>query len=77
MSSRTNRKVIAQDTLEILGAWGCGVFRNDPADVARYFREAITGEYANLFELVRFSVLDRPDGHAIAAFKGCYASLLA
>jgi uncharacterized protein (TIGR02452 family) len=25
----------------ILGAWGCGAFRNDPTDISRLFKEAI------------------------------------
>lgn len=42
----------------VLGAWGCGVFRNDPAFVAGCFRESLRDEYADAFEIVRFSVLD-------------------
>mgnify|MGYP006204941049 CR=1 FL=1 len=32
------------DTL-ILGAWGCGVFRNEPKDVAHLFKEIIAEKY--------------------------------
>jgi len=47
------------DTL-ILGAWGCGVFKNDPADVAKWFDKllAIDGVYKRIFRLVVFAVLD-------------------
>ncbi|MFE7094556.1 TIGR02452 family protein [Streptomyces erythrochromogenes] len=46
----------------VLGAWGCGVFRNDPADVAEAFRGLLAGRFAGTFERVVFAVLDRkPD----------------
>ncbi|MEV3856401.1 TIGR02452 family protein [Streptomyces sp. NPDC050095] len=43
----------------VLGAWGCGVFRNDPAQVAEAFRAALDGRFAGYFEQVVFAVLDR------------------
>ena len=44
----------------VLGAWGCGVFRNDPADVVGYFQHFLKndGKYSGAFEQIRFSVLD-------------------
>lgn len=29
----------------ILGAWGCGVFKNDPVKIANYFKNFLTGNY--------------------------------
>ena len=55
----------------ILGAYGCGVFRNDPEDVARYWQELLEGEgWGRLFRTVTFSILERPgrDGN-IAPFR--------
>ncbi|MCS3797709.1 TIGR02452 family protein [Niastella sp. OAS944] len=43
-------------TTLVLGAWGCGVFRNDPAIIAELFREALTGNFANQFKRVVFAV---------------------
>ncbi|MFG2616386.1 TIGR02452 family protein [Streptomyces sp. NPDC048507] len=43
----------------VLGAWGCGVFRNDPAQVAQAFRALLTGRFAGTFEEVAFGILDR------------------
>ncbi|MEU0833530.1 TIGR02452 family protein [Streptomyces sp. NPDC005969] len=45
----------------VLGAWGCGVFRNDPAQVAGAFRALLTdgGRFAGHFEQIVFGVLDR------------------
>lgn len=40
----------------ILGAWGCGVFQNDPFDVARYFKEAIDSTYKNCFKRIVFAI---------------------
>ena len=55
----------------VLGAYGCGVFRNDPEDVARFWQELLEGEgWGRLFETVTFSILERPgrDGN-IAPFR--------
>ena len=53
----------------VLGAWGCGVFRNDPATVARLFGEFLLGDgpFARAFEHVGFAVLDRT-GETISPF---------
>ena len=42
----------------VLGAWGCGVFRNKPEKVAELFGEVLlrTGEFANAFEYISFSI---------------------
>lgn len=40
----------------ILGAWGCGVFRNDPAFVSRCFNEVLSSGWS--FDNVVFSVYD-------------------
>lgn len=46
------------DTL-ILGAWGCGVFKQEPADMAGYFAEQLLeGPFKNVFPRVMFAVLD-------------------
>ncbi len=43
----------------VLGAWGCGVFRNDPVQVARMFAETLShAPFRDAFERIRFSVLD-------------------
>jgi len=40
----------------VLGAWGCGVFQNNPDDVARYFKEIISDKFANDFRKIVFAV---------------------
>lgn len=42
----------------VLGAWGCGVFRNNPAFVAGCFATTLQNEFHGAFEDVRFSILD-------------------
>lgn len=42
----------------VLGAWGCGVFRNDPAEVARVFADLLAGPYEGRFRTVVFAVWD-------------------
>src|SRR5215467_7733482 len=51
----------------VLGAWGCGVFKNDPRDVAAQFQSALSGDFAGVFRLVHFAVLDRSSGNVIIA----------
>jgi uncharacterized protein (TIGR02452 family) len=54
----------------VLGAWGCGVFRNDPREVAGAFHEQLTGAFAAAFERVVFAVWDRtPESVNRAAFR--------
>ncbi|MGV9350716.1 TIGR02452 family protein [Streptomyces spiralis] len=60
----------------VLGAWGCGVFRNDPAQVAGAFRALLTpgGRFADAFEHVVFGVLDRTRGGLVReAFVRAFA----
>lgn len=44
----------------VLGAWGCGVFRNDPSMVAQMFADYLLpgGQFCGRFKSVLFSVLD-------------------
>lgn len=47
----------------VLGAYGCGVFRNDPAKVAEYFHDVLVREgFKHSFERIVFAVLDRTAG---------------
>ncbi|MGV3721387.1 MAG: TIGR02452 family protein [Actinomycetota bacterium] len=59
----------------ILGAWGCGVFRNDPCVVAAAFAaHLLEGAWRGRFERVVFSVLDKSVGRAaFNAFQGTFA----
>ncbi|MGW0148923.1 MULTISPECIES: TIGR02452 family protein [unclassified Streptomyces] len=59
----------------VLGAWGCGVFQNDPARVAEAFRGLLEpgGRFGSAFERVVFGVLDRTrDGATRAAFAAAF-----
>ena len=54
----------------ILGAYGCGVFANNPHDVARWWYELLIDEnYACFFKMVLFVILDKPGGDNIEAFS--------
>ncbi|MEM7010203.1 MAG: TIGR02452 family protein [Verrucomicrobiota bacterium] len=58
----------------LLGAWGCGVFRNDPAQVADTFYELLQAKHlANAFDRIRFAVLDRRDVGTYNAFRSVFA----
>jgi uncharacterized protein (TIGR02452 family) len=44
----------------VLGAWGCGVFRNDPSEVADVFARALAHtSLQGAFDRVVFAVYDR------------------
>jgi uncharacterized protein (TIGR02452 family) len=60
----------------LLGAWGCGVFRNDPRDVAQLFAEALLHDarFRGRFQSVTFAVLDTSaDQHIITPFQEAFA----
>jgi uncharacterized protein (TIGR02452 family) len=63
--------VAHEHTALVLGAWGCGVFRNDPSDVARWFRQHLCDSpvFRNAFRTVVFAVFDlTADQHALRPF---------
>ncbi len=45
----------------VLGAWGCGVFRNDPEDMAEWHLEALEGLFKNRFKRIVFAVYARDE----------------
>jgi uncharacterized protein (TIGR02452 family) len=55
----------------ILGAWGCGVFRNDPRHVAEAFAGGLRDpRFRGLFDRVVFAVYDRGNGQPnLSAFR--------
>ncbi|TDB85269.1 TIGR02452 family protein [Actinomadura sp. KC216] len=60
----------------VLGAWGCGVFRNDPQEVAEVFAELLLPgqEFSGRFEHVVFAVWDTAKGAPRhAAFQNVFA----
>jgi uncharacterized protein (TIGR02452 family) len=42
----------------ILGAWGCGVFKNDPKVISRLFREVIETRFSGYFKNIVFAVIN-------------------
>lgn len=58
----------------VLGAYGCGVFRNDPIKVAGWWNDLLEVEgYGTLFNEIIFAVLDNAnDGKCIRAFNNVF-----
>ena len=52
----------------ILGAWGCGVFQNDPNEIATLFKEHFDHKYKGVFRKVVFAVYAKNEKF-INAFK--------
>lgn len=54
----------------VLGAWGCGVFKNDPIVVSNLFKKVIEeNNISQLFENIVFSVLGRSGDSNFIAFQ--------
>lgn len=54
----------------VLGALGCGVFKNEPEVVAQLFAKALRGRFQGAFAKVVFAVLDSSaDRHFIGPFE--------
>ncbi len=60
----------------LLGAWGCGVFRNDPALVADAFGKWLESpRFAGAFDRAVFAIYDRSkERETLAAFRHRFAS---
>lgn len=59
----------------ILGAWGCGAFRNNPTEVAGWFREQLINnpDFKGLFSEVHFAVYDHtPEGRIVQPFRSAF-----
>lgn len=61
----------------VLGAWGCGVFANDPREVAGLFADYLLGDgrYSRTFAEVIFAILDRR-GDILRPFEEAFGSAL-
>lgn len=58
----------------ILGAYGCGVFRNDPQEVARWWKELLEEGFGIYFDWIVFAVMDRSrNQECIKAFEDEFA----
>jgi uncharacterized protein (TIGR02452 family) len=59
----------------VLGAWGCGIFGNNPELVAGVFADHLRrGAWSGRFERVVFSVFDQSaGGETLAAFERAFA----
>lgn len=69
--------VVHEHTTLLLGAWGCGAFRNDPSDMAEAFRELLRhgGKFAGVFATVVFSILDNSrERRIISAFEARFVA---
>jgi uncharacterized protein (TIGR02452 family) len=54
----------------VLGAWGCGVFGNDPSTVAAAFADLLQGpQFAGSFAHVVFAILDQDSSDRVSAFR--------
>ncbi len=54
------RSAVAGHRTLLLGGWGCGVFRNDPALVADAFGVLLSSDrFSGAFDHVTFAVFDR------------------
>ena len=56
----------------VLGAWGCGVFKNEPSQVAEVFYKHLTGPYKGAFSDVTFAILG-PENEIHAAFRKVFS----
>jgi uncharacterized protein (TIGR02452 family) len=53
----------------VLGAWGGGVFKNDPTEIAGHFAAALGGSFQSVFTTVIFAVLNTsPERRFIGPF---------
>lgn len=64
-----------QYTCLVLGAWGCGAFRNDPVRTPTDFRTALEGEFVGAFSDIVFAIADwSPERKFLGPFRDVFAA---
>ena len=65
--------VAAQEkaTVLILGAYGCGVFGQDPAEVASIFRDTVRLRFSGVFDMIVYAIPEGNNGN-LAAFRQAF-----
>ncbi len=59
----------------VLGAWGCGVFENDPYRLAADFRKALENEFSGAFSDIVFAITDwSPERKFLGPFRDVFAA---
>ena len=62
-------------TALVLGAWGCGVFANDPHRTALDFRQALETTYSGAFSDIVFAISDwSPERKFLGPFRDVFAA---
>lgn len=65
-----------QHAVLVLGAWGCGAFKNDPPRTARDFRQALETDFRGAFSHVVFAIADEsPDRRFLGPFREVFAAM--
>jgi uncharacterized protein (TIGR02452 family) len=55
----------------VLGAWGCGVFANDPHHIANLFKKMLAEEFQGVFQTVLFAIPGK-NSHNYQVFEGVF-----
>ena len=59
----------------VLGAWGCGAFKNDPHRTAGDFRQALEADYRGAFSDVVFAISDwSPERKSLGPFRDVFVA---
>jgi uncharacterized protein (TIGR02452 family) len=58
----------------VLGAWGCGAFKNDPVRTAQDFKRELEGEFDRTFDEVVFAIADwSQERHILGPFREVFS----
>tara|TARA_R110002126_G_scaffold272886_1_gene417190 strand:+ start:114294 stop:115397 length:1104 start_codon:yes stop_codon:yes gene_type:complete len=68
IASQLDTLILEEKTHVVLGAWGCGVFKNNPKLVAQIYREEIE-KRADFFEHMMFAIINTGSTDKYKIFK--------
>lgn len=68
--------ILNKNQAVILGAFGCGVFGNNPSEISNIFYHLLVEEkYGYYFKVVVFAILGKPKGYSISCFKNKFSTI--